>query len=170
MLICPSCGADDLIEGVDECDQCQQPLTDLFIRVPASSLESDLLRDTVGELAGQTPIEMGSDSTVGEALNAMVERGVGCVLVVSAGQLAGIFSERDALLKLGAGGVDRLDDPVVKYMTPNPTVISSSDKIAFALHRMDLGGYRHLPVIEDGRATKLVTIRDILRYVSEHQR
>lgn len=170
MLVCPDCGADDLIEGADHCDHCEQPLTDLFIRLPASSLESDLLRDRVSELVGQEPIEMSSESTVGEALKAMADRGVGCVLVMSAGKLAGIFSERDALMKLGPEGVDRHDEPVVKYMTPNPTVVSTRDKIAFALHRMDLGGYRHLPVMEGDRATRLITIRDILRYVSAHSR
>lgn len=170
MLICPDCGADDLIEGADQCDHCEQPLTDLFIRVPASSIEADLLRDTVGELVGQEPIELASESTVGEALTAMAERGVGCVLIVSAGKLAGIFSERDALLKLGPEGVGLHDQPVVKYMTPNPATVSSEDRVAFALHRMDLGGYRHLPVMEGDRATKLISIRDILRYVTEHQR
>lgn len=170
MLVCPDCGADDLLEGADECDHCQQPLTDLFIRVPESSVESDLLRDVVRDLPGQTPIELPSDATVGEALTAMADRGVGCVLITAGGKLAGIFSERDALIKLGVEGVDRHDDPVAKYMTPNPAVVSADDRIAFALHRMDLGGYRHLPVMEGARASKLITIRDILRYVTEHSR
>lgn len=170
MLICPSCGADDLIEGIDECDQCHQPLTDLFIRVPASSVEADLLRDRVGDLPRREPIVLESDATAGEALTKMVEKGVGCVLIVVDNLLAGIFSERDALLKLGVEGGDLHDQPLLRYLTPNPTTISADDKIAFALHKMDLGGYRHLPVIEGDRPVSLISIRDILRYVTEHDR
>ena len=55
-------------------------------------------------------------------------------------------------------------------MTPNPAVVSADDKIAFALHKMDLGGYRHLPVLAGERATKFISIRDILRYLTEHAR
>lgn len=170
MLVCPSCGADDLIEGVDQCDYCQQPLTDLFIRVPASSVEADLLRDRVGDLPAHDPIVLGPDATVGEALTKMVEGGVGCVLIVVDDALAGIFSERDALLRLGPTGGDRHSQPIVKFMTPNPAVISAEDKIAFALHKMDLGGYRHLPVLEGDRPVSVISIRDILRYVTEHDR
>lgn len=168
MLVCPACGADDVIEGVDQCESCGQPLTDQFIRLPASSLEADLLRDRVRDLPSHEPIMLGPDATVGEALRRMVGGSVGCVLVAVEGQLAGIFSERDALLRLGPEGVDRHDQPLVKYMTPNPASVRSEDKIAFAMHKMDVGGHRHLPVMEADRAVSVISIRDILRYVSEH--
>lgn len=170
MLVCPHCGADDLIEGVDQCEQCQQPLTDQFIRLPASSIESDLLRDRVRDLPSHEPIELGPDATVGDALRAMVDGGVGCALVVVDGVLAGIFSERDALMRLGPAGVDLHDKPLVRYMTPNPATIATNDKIAFAIHKMDLGGYRHLPVMDGDKPVSVISIRDILRYVTEHDR
>ncbi len=168
MLVCPYCGADDLIEGIDQCDVCEQPLTDQFIRLPASSLEADLLRDRVRDLPSHQPIELGPDATVGQALRAMVDSGVGCVLIVVDGALVGIFSERDALLRLGPQGVQLHDKPVVKYMTPNPAVIAADDKVAYAMHKMDLGGYRHLPVMDGDRPVSVISIRDILRYVTEH--
>ena len=170
MLVCPLCGADDLLEGIDECDVCQQPLTDLFIRVPSSSVEADLLRDRVGDLPVHEPIVLESDATVGEALTKMVEKGVGCVLIVVDNQLAGIFSERDALMKLGSEGSELHDQPLLRYLTPNPATISADDKIAFALHKMDLGGYRHLPVLDGDRPVSLISIRDILRYLTDHAR
>lgn len=170
MLVCPACGADDLIEGVDHCDQCQQPLTDLFIRVPESSVEADLLKDRVRDLPSHEPIELGPSATVGEALTRMAACSVGCVLIVVDGKLAGIFSERDALMKLGAEGGERHDQPLLKYLTPNPVTVSADDRIAFALREMDLGGYRHLPVMEGDRAVSVISIRDILRYVTDHDR
>lgn len=170
MLVCPYCGADDLIEGDDQCGQCEQPLTDQFIRLPESSVEADLLKDCVSDLPANKPLVLGADATVGEALKSMVSQGVGCVLIVVDSVLVGIFSERDALLKLGTHGGDRHDQPLIKYMTPNPAVISTGDKIAFALHKMDVGGYRHLPVMNSDHPVSVISIRDILRYVTEHNR
>lgn len=170
MLVCPYCGADDLIEGDDQCGQCEQPLTDQFIRLPESSVEADLLKDRVSVLPSHKPLVLGANATVGEALKSMVAQSVGCLLIVVDDVLVGIFSERDALLKLGPTGGDCHDQPIVKYMTPNPAVVSTSDRIAFALHKMDVGGYRHLPVMKGDRPVSVISIRDILRYVTEHDR
>lgn len=170
MLVCPDCGADDLIEGDDVCVHCQQPLTDLTIRVPASSVEADLLHDRVGDLPVHPPVEAAPDITVGEALRTMVDRGVGCLLITVEGRLAGIFSERDALMRLGPDAASLRDQPLVRYMTPDPAVIHAEDKIAFAMQQMDLGGYRHLPVMEGDRPVSLISIRDILRYLTDHDR
>jgi CBS domain-containing protein len=49
-------------------------------------------------------------------------------------------------------------------MTPNPETVSSGDTLAFALHKMDGGGYRHLPVISGGRPTGVISVRDLLRH------
>ena len=51
-------------------------------------------------------------------------------------------------------------------MTSAPVTVSQDDSIAYALHAMDLGGYRHLPVVdEDGRPTGIISVRDILRFL-----
>ncbi|TWT88897.1 putative cystathionine beta-synthase [Pseudobythopirellula maris] len=172
MLVCPNCGADDLIEGDDQCDVCQQPLTDLFIRVPECSVEASLLRDQVGELPVHPPVYVEPSTTVGDALRLMVDNGIGCVLVVAPDgrggeRLAGIFSERDAVVRFGAEAAAAHDKPISRYMTANPAVVSASDKIAFAIQKMDVGGYRHLPVMEDAKPVSLISIRDILRYLTE---
>lgn len=170
MLVCPDCGADDLIEGVDECEHCGQTLTDLFIRVPKFSVEADLLRDRIGDLPSHPPVEVAPSTTVGEALRMMVEERIGCVLIVVDENLAGVFSERDALVKLGADGARLSEQPLVKFMTPNPAVVAASDRIAVALHKMDLGGYRHLPVMEGEKPVSIISVRDILRYLTDHSR
>lgn len=170
MLVCPHCGADDLIEGADACDHCSQPTTDLFIRAPRFSVEADLLRDTVGELPTQALAEVSPETTISDALRRMVDEGVGCTIVCQEGRLVGIFTERDALLKLGADAPNRLGDPVARHMTPNPTTLTVDDKIVFALHEMDLGGYRHLPVMDGERVAGVISIRGILKYLTEHNR
>ncbi|MGD9634022.1 MAG: CBS domain-containing protein, partial [Pirellulales bacterium] len=97
MLICPYCQAEN-IEGADECAECSQPLTDMGLRVPASSVEADLLRDRIERLWPKTPSTVSPSTTVGEVLQKMVQETIGCVMVVDQGQLVGIFSERDALM------------------------------------------------------------------------
>lgn len=168
MLVCPACGAEDLIEGTDQCEHCSQTLTDLSIHVPKSSVEAALVRDTVNNLPVHPPVKIEPTTTVGEALTIMVEQGIGCVLIVESEKLVGIFSERDALLRLGILANEKSDLPISQLMTSNPTVIHAEDKIAFALHKMDLGGYRHMPVMEGDKPVSLISIRDLLKYITEH--
>ena len=59
--------------------------------------------------------------------------------------------------------------PVDQFMTPRPDTVTASDNIAFALHKMDVGGYRHLPVVnEGGRPVGILSVKRILHYLAEH--
>ena len=169
MLVCHACGATDLIEGSDVCEFCDASLTDVSISVPRFSIESDLVRDTVSELPVHPPVEIAPTATVDEALTLMVNQGIGCVLVTKDEKLVGIFSERDALYRLGVDAESKKEKPISDFMTANPTVISAEDKIAFALHKMDIGGYRHLPILDGDKPVSLISIRDLLVYITEHQ-
>ncbi len=169
MIICPYCSAEN-IEGADQCEECRQPLADLHLPTPATPVERSLLRDRVRSLLKEKklPIAVPPSYPVGEALELMVAKGIGCVLVVEEGKLAGIFSERDALLKLNTEAPQLAARPVSEFMTPNPQSLEPNAKIAFAVHNMVLGGYRHLPVVdEEGRATSLISARDILTYLAK---
>jgi CBS domain-containing protein len=80
----------------------------------------------------------------------------------------GIFSERDALRKLGARAAEQSGRPVSELMTPNPQTLVADAKIAFAVHRMDLGGYRHVPIVDQqGELTGIISARDILRHLTD---
>ncbi len=53
-------------------------------------------------------------------------------------------------------------------MTTNPKQLQSDAKVAFAVQLMDLGGVRHVPVMgPEGNAEGIVSVRDILRYLTE---
>ncbi|TWT36810.1 inosine 5'-monophosphate dehydrogenase [Posidoniimonas corsicana] len=169
MLIpCPACGAEN-IEGADICESCGAPLAELSVRAPQSSAEASLMEDTVDRLDVRMHASVSPEATVGEVLKKMVDMAVGCVTIVdNKGRLAGIFSERDAVTRLGADTTDRRDQPIMKYMTPNPVTVDQHCRIALALQQMDIGGYRHLPVLDrEGRPVMLVSIRDILRYLAD---
>jgi len=166
MILCPYCDA-EVMEGADTCDECHQPLTELSIRVPATSVEADLLRDRIERLWPKTPSTVPPDMPVGQVLKKMVDERIGCVMIVDQGQLVGIFSERDALMKLNVDAAKFMQKPISQFMTQRPVTLETSDKIAFALHKMNVGGYRHLPILFNGKLAGVISIRDILRYLTE---
>ena len=97
----------------------------------------------------------------------MMEPGVGAMLVVDeAGKLAGILTERDLLTKVAGFHPEFADLPVQRFMTADPEAVSVTDSLAFALHKMDIGGYRHLPVVKDGKPVGVISVRDMLKHVT----
>jgi len=166
MIVCPYCQAEN-IEGTDECVECNEPLSDMSVRVPASSVEADLMRDRIERLWPKSPSTVSPETPVGEVLKKMVGETIGCVMIVEAGKLVGIFSERDALMKLNTDAARYFDRPIAQFMTPDPVTLETNDLIAFALHKMNVGGYRHVPILFNGKLAGVISIRDILRYLTE---
>jgi CBS domain-containing protein len=165
-IICPYCDAEN-IEGADECEACGEALTDLSRRVPASSVESDLLRDRIERLWPKSPAAVSPQTTVADALKKMVDARIGCLMIVDEGELVGIFTERDALMKLNTDAPKFLQRPISQFMTTSPVTLETNDKIAFALHKMNVGGYRHIPILFQGKLAGVISIRDILRYLTD---
>ena len=167
MTICPSCDFEN-IEGTDVCEQCQQPLTDEYMHDPDTAVERGLLNDHLDMLSPNSPVTVAPDMPTRDVIRLMVDSNIGCVLVTEDEKMVGIFSERDALLKLNTEAAELGDRPVSEFMTTNVDTLDSHAKIAFAVHRMDLGSYRHVPITgEDGKPTGIISVRDILRYITE---
>jgi CBS domain-containing protein len=165
-MICPTCGWDNL-PGNEECSNCQQDLTPLDRPIAQNRVERSLMEDRVNALRPKPPVTVAPATTLQEAIRVMLAHNLGAVLVVDAdGKLAGILSERDLLTKVAP-----LPDPyaelhVEDFMTPNPETVTAQDTLAFALHKMDVGGYRHLPVLSEGKPTGVVSVRDMLRHIT----
>jgi CBS domain-containing protein len=167
MSACPSCGHDN-IAGADECSHCQQTLVFLTKPHAKSVLERNLQKDAIAALAPHEPVLVHRDTTLDEVLRRMVNWKIGSVLVVDGQeQLVGIFTERDALLRIGANIAAVKERPVSEFMTSAPVVVSIDDPVAHALHKMDLGGCRHLPVLREGRVCGVISVRDVLEYCSQ---
>jgi CBS domain-containing protein len=99
-------------------------------------------------------------ATVAEAAALMSVRHVGSVLVMAGPELSGIFTERDIVRAL-ASDFDAARDHVSMWMTSAPVCASPDDLVNEALARMIEGGFRHLPVLEDGRPCGIVSLRDL---------
>lgn len=164
---CPACGHEN-ISGVDACEECLQPLVDLEAAAEGSHGQEQILDSPVSTLNPAVPICVDSDQALSATLRLMDERGIGCLLVMNDGRLVGIFTERDAVMKIGSDVAASREVPIRDFMTPDPETIDASASVAFALHKMDLGGYRHLPVMNDHeQPTGVISVRDILRYLTE---
>lgn len=99
----------------------------------------------------QEPLVLTANETVQKACRCMWERRTGSVLVVDDQQsLSGIFTGRDAVRML-AEGKDAAATTLVQTMTPSPTTIAPGSRAIDALRAMSDGGFRHLPVVENGR-------------------
>jgi CBS domain-containing protein len=167
MTLCPYCGSQN-IPGDDDCAQCGQPLDDAHLTPPTNEVERTLLRDRIHVLVPKAPITVAPAMPVGEVMRLMVQHRIGCVVVVDGDRPIGIFSERDALGKIGAAASQAAGRPVSDFMTPNPQSLVADAKIAFAVQRMDVGGYRHLPIVSDrGELIGIISARDILRHLTE---
>jgi CBS domain-containing protein len=166
MILCPFCNTEN-IEGVDECEDCGAPLTDTHLAPPSNEVEQGLLKDRVNVLSPKKPLTVSPGAPVREVLQLMVDQRIGCVVVEEEGKPIGIFSERDALRKLNVNVVALGSKPVREFMTPQPQTLLATAKIAYAVQRMDLGGYRHLPIVGDhGELVGIISARDIIGYLT----
>jgi CBS domain-containing protein len=142
-------------------------LTHLDLPIAHNRIERSLMEDPVSVLRPSKPVTVSPTTTVGEAIQLMLDCDIGALLVVDEkGLLLGIFSERDLLLRVAGLHDPYAHLPVQPFMTPNPETVTATHTLAFALHKMDVGGYRHLPVVKDGVATGVISVRDMLRHIT----
>ena len=104
---------------------------------------------------------IGPASTVLDAAKKMNEHRIGCLVVVDGGRVVGIFTERDILTKVVAGGMPPASTPVSEVMTAR--VLTCTPQTAFDEVRRTMREkrIRHMPVVEDGRLAGLVSLGDL---------
>lgn len=114
-------------------------------------------------IAGRPVVSGNKEMTVRAACCLMAEKKIGALLVVDKGRIAGIFTERDALNKILAGGLDPDKTILSQVMVSDPQTIRADKPLGYALQFMVDGGFRHVPVVdESGAALGMVSARDAL--------
>jgi CBS domain-containing protein len=98
--------------------------------------------------------------TVGEAVAVMAQHRIGSVLVMEGESLLGIFTERDTVRALSQSH-DAPRHEVEAWMTQNPITVGPGTETEDALKTMLNNGFRHLPVVEDGKVVGMVSMRDL---------
>jgi CBS domain-containing protein len=131
-------------------------------------LSRNLRVESVSRLDPTPPFAVEDMAPVSAAVELMRREKVGCVLVTRAGKLVGLFTDRDLLTRVLAAGLP-LSAPMAECLTPNPVCVHPKDPVQTALKKMEKGGYRHLPVIDDGHhPVGVLSVRRVMHYLVEH--
>ena len=114
-------------------------------------------------------------TSVSDAARLMAKKNVGVILVVENDRLMGIFSERDAVFRVIAQGREPKTTPLLDVMTTSPKTLEPCATYGHALLLMQENGFRHVPVIENGRPIGIISSRnamdpDLEEFVSEARR
>lgn len=136
---------------------------------PARQLDAETFERPIADLCRWTLRSVKSSATIGDAVAVMQRYRVGALLVVDDDQMRGIVTERDLLMKVLGKIPDYAHLPITTIMTANPTWLLKEDAIKYAVHHMHVGGYRHIPVLDEhGHPAHIVSVRDVLGYIAEH--
>lgn len=134
--------------------------------------DARLLREPAVVLPSRKPIVVGPRSTVTDAVRAMQGEHRGVVLVTRDGtpasEVIGIFSERDILFRIVDGGRNPATLAVDEVMTRTPESIQDDQTIAEVLNIMSIGGFRHVPVVDQqNRPLFVISVRDVVQFLVE---
>lgn len=102
------------------------------------------------------------DQTVSDASSMMQTRNVGAVLVIVDGKLMGIFTERDAVFRVIAKGLDPTTTRLADVMTVEPITLSPEKSYGHALLLMQENGFRHVPVVQNGVPIGIISSRNAM--------
>ncbi len=163
---CPFCDAGN-IQGVDICSSCGADLAGLDLPEAQRGFSGRLLGDRIGDLELSSPIVVGPETTVAEAVERMRQERHGCVFIERQDEPIGLFNERHLLTRVLRAGRDPATTPVSEVMSCDLTCLEPDDPPAFAVHCMVSRGFRHLPVVSKGAVVGFLSVRTILRYLNE---
>lgn len=161
-MLCPNCRFDNF-EGENSCTHCGADLTATTIPEAIAEYHRTVLGAHL-EALGVGRFEVVEPSMgVADAIRHMHTTGTDCLLVCEGGMVVGIFTDRDAVVKAADKrlGLYRVQD----FMTPDPVVLRHDDTLAIAIHKMAVGGFRHIPIVEDGRPIGVVSAADVFRHL-----
>lgn len=166
-MICPSCNFDN-IGGAEYCESCGTDLQDLVLPQSDTAFETHITKDRLGGMEAHAALAVSPKDPVALAVHFMRKNGAECVLVKDGDNVVGILSERDILLKAAGANVDLNALAVRQIMTPDPVMLREDDTLAVAIHKMSIGGFRHIPFVADDGTTQLISVQDVFRHVSPY--
>jgi len=131
-------------------------------------LDDRFLREPIAVLQPAKPVCAERGTTIAEVVRQMQRHRIGCMLIVDRGELVGIFTERDLLRDVVGSQIDLDTTPVAEVMTEHPEKLRATDSILFALNKMSLGGYRHVPLVDEaGTPVGIISVRDVIDCIAD---
>jgi CBS domain-containing protein len=162
---CPSCRA-EYIAGEDVCRNCGHDLQMPESKNPA--IEVSFMHDRLASLGHRQLTMIKATDPVGLAVRLMKNDSTGCALVMRGEELVGIITAWDILQKVAGPTEDLNAVTCGEIMTADPVVFRDEDTIAVAINKMALGGFRHIPLVKNGRPSAIISLADIFRHISPH--
>ena len=137
------------------------------------AFDASNLKQPMSVLPQRSPLCFSREQFVSEAMHAMQKEHRGCVLVTDDGgmesPLEGIFTERDVLYRIIDRGRNPATLPLQEVMTRSPDALLSNATVAFVLNRMAVGGFRHVPVVdENDHPVAIISVRDVVEFLVDY--
>lgn len=162
-MLCPVCRYDNF-EGEDRCANCGADLWASDMPQELADYHDTVLGEHLDRLGIGAPAVVDPGLGAADAIRRMHESQIDCLVVCEDGRLVGVFTDRDAFVK----AVDkRLGLYKVRdFMTADPVVLRSEDTLAVAIHKMAVGGFRHIPIVdEEMRPIAVASAADVFRHI-----
>lgn len=105
------------------------------------------------------------DTPVAECVRAMTAEKIGALIVMDGDKLTGIFTERDALNRVLAAGLDPVNTKVSAVMTKDPYCIPPTTTVGEAMGLVTKRRFRHLPIVENGKVLAVVSSGDLTHWL-----
>lgn len=134
------------------------------------TLSSKTFELPIHNLPLSTPVCVKENTPLSEVIALMQKEKIGSVVVVSDQQkLVGIFTERDVLFKVMGKMSNWEKSPVSLVMTKSPLALQVNDMIAYVMNNMHVGGYRHVPIVDENRRpVGIISIKDVMSFILDH--
>jgi CBS domain-containing protein len=127
----------------------------------------EMLETPIGDLKRSAAVTVAPTATVAKVAELMRKKKAGAVLVKKGKSLVGIFTERDLVMRAMATRA-WAQAPVKKFMSPAPETLRLADPVAYALNKMSVGRFRHVPLLDaKGALAGIISIRDIVDFIVE---
>ena len=131
--------------------------------------EAVKIQDPISSLGLQPPLVVELGTNMKNALNSLQQEKQNCLLITDNNKLKGILTERDILLKVTGKGFDLDIVTVDEFMTEDPEYLSPEDPLAYALNKMHIGGFRHVPIVNDlMKPVGLISISNIISTIADY--
>jgi CBS domain-containing protein len=132
-------------------------------------MNSEMFKLSIHELRMPAVKTLDCSATIGDAIDMMQKNRIGSVVITKDGKLEGIVTERDVLLKVIGLIENYKTESITKVMTADPVSLMPGDAIAYALNNMHVGGYRHVPIVnEENEPISLVSIKDVVSFIMDY--
>ena len=131
--------------------------------------EAVKIQDPISSLGLQPPLVVELGTNMKNALNSLQQEKQNCLLITDNNKLKGILTERDILLKVTGKGFDLDLVTVDEFMTEDPEYLTPEDPLAYALNKMHIGGFRHVPIVNDlMKPVGLISISNIISTIADY--